>query len=394
MNINKKILSISFNKDIQYKPILFSFSKTNTAQPYFCKNMYKTLDLFKCFISNNEIINKWDFAKKLSNNYELININNSNSITSIKPISRSFYKFIELITDFELINQNIKSIRYSALAEGPGGFIEGFINYRKKNFLGKYDYIQCMTLKSKSKDIPNWEKAKKNFNLFNINYCYGYDNTGNIYDINNIKYFRNKMKGNTSHIVSADGGFDYSVNFSKQEQQSYKLIYAEIVCCYGVCKQNGHFILKIFDFYTLPTLKIIHLLGLFFKEINFIKPHTSRPANSEKYLVCKYFKGFKQEIFNNLIYNLDKWNKLGDNYNLIDIRGISLSNSYLYNLSLYNKVIVENQIKNILKTLIFIKLKIETYDLEYIRKYQVLYSITWCLKYKIFINLKNKLLWF
>lgn len=391
MDINKKGLSLNF-RNINYINIDIILSKNNIANTFFCKNQYDILNYFKSFISKNNNINNWDINKKISNNYELININQNNSITYIRPLSRSFYKFHEIINDFNLVNLKNYSLRYAALAEGPGGFIESFINFRKKVYMGKEDYIQCMTLKSDSKEIPNWDKAKKYLYLSNIYFCYGEDNTGDLYNIENIKYFRKKMNNNTANIVTADGGFDYSVNFSQQEQQSYKLIFAEIVCAYGVCKKDGHFILKIFDNYTLPTLKLIYLLGTFFKEIVIIKPNTSRPANSEKYIIGKFFKGFDQKIFNNLIYNLNIWNKYPD-YNLIDIKGIHLPSSFLYNLVNYNKIIVKSQIKNILKTLIFIKLKIECEELLKVRKLQILYSISWCKKYNIPINYKNKLMW-
>lgn len=55
-------------------------------------------------------------------------------------------------------------------------------------------------------------------------------------------------------------------------------------------KQNGTFILKIFDMFLKSTQDYIFLLSLFYNKVYIFKPQTSRLANSEKYIICKEFK--------------------------------------------------------------------------------------------------------
>ena len=55
-------------------------------------------------------------------------------------------------------------------------------------------------------------------------------------------------------------------------------------------KQGGHFILKVFDIFHQSSVELIYLLSCFYERVYIIKPHTSRHANSEKYIVCKKFK--------------------------------------------------------------------------------------------------------
>ena len=388
MNVSKKSMKIQTHNNLSSKIKLSIGSEHKT--PYFCSNMYNILTQYKSFIDNEENQNLWDYTKKISNDFELINQNGINSITSINPLSRSYYKFREIIVDFDLLPKNNNNIKYAALAEGPGGFIESFIHTRKKEFLGRNDYIQCITLKSDCCDIPNWNKAKKILNFKNIKYCYGKDNTGNLYNIENIIDFRNKMGGNEANLVSADGGFDFSNDFNKQEQLSCKLIFAEIITAYSVNKKGGHFVLKIFDSYMKSTLKLIYLVSLFYENVYITKPLTSRPANSEKYLVCKNFKGFDQSTFNNLLENLNYWHTKNPNGILLDIKGVNMPNSFLHHISTMNSYLLENQIKNILKTLIFIKLNIECEELSMLRKTQIKYAILWCDKYNINLNYKSK----
>lgn len=388
MHIKKKSIKIQTNSTPPQRIKLITGN--NQQSPYFCKNMYKLLTKYKSFIDEEQNHSHWDYTKKISNDYELINQNGTNSITSVNPLSRSYYKFREIIVDFGLLTKNDNKIIYAALAEGPGGFIESFIHTRKKDFLGRNDYIQCITLKSSSSDIPNWNKARKILNFKNMRYCYGKDKTGNLYVKENILDFRSKMGGNKADLVSADGGFDFSNDFNTQEQLSCKLIFSEIITAYGVNKKGGHFVLKIFDSFMKSTLKLIYLTSLFYDNVYITKPLTSRPANSEKYLVCKGFKGFNEKVYNNLLHNLTLWHNHHENEILYDIEGISLPNSFLDLIYKFNSYLLKKQIKSILRTLVYIKLNIECEELSLIRKSQVKYAIQWCSKYGINLNYRSK----
>jgi cap1 methyltransferase len=54
-------------------------------------------------------------------------------------------------------------------------------------------------------------------------------------------------------------------------------------------KNEGTFILKVFDIFTQTSIHLLYLLNLVYDEIYVYKPKTSRPTNSEKYIVCKNF---------------------------------------------------------------------------------------------------------
>ena len=65
----------------------------------------------------------------------------------------------------------------------------------------------------------------------------GYDNTGNLYKVENIQYLIDTIK-NKCDLVTGDGGFDYSKDFNKQEQFSYHLIFCEIVSAFAILKKK------------------------------------------------------------------------------------------------------------------------------------------------------------
>ena len=64
----------------------------------------------------------------------------------------------------------------------------------------------------------------------------------------NLKYCYEKY-GNNIDYITADGGFDFSVDFNKQEDLSLKLIFAQIIYAIIMQKKGGHFVIKIFDIF-------------------------------------------------------------------------------------------------------------------------------------------------
>ena len=94
----------------------------------------------------------WDKTKKVINPYELVYITNKKtrykSVSTVEPLSRSFYKMVEMSHLFLKEYKNIKSkIRTLHLAEGPGGFMEGWRYFR--NYF-KDDILYGITLISKN----------------------------------------------------------------------------------------------------------------------------------------------------------------------------------------------------------------------------------------------------
>ena len=74
------------------------------------------------------------------------------------------------------------------------------------------------------------------------------------------------------------------------ESLALHLIFSQIMFALTMQKHKGHFILKVFDIFLKSTVELIYILACFYERVYIIKPHTSRYANSEKYIVCKYFK--------------------------------------------------------------------------------------------------------
>lgn len=325
-------------------------------------------------------IDKWDNYKKYTNPYEYIHSiipNSKQSVCKLKPLSRSFYKMIELCNNFDILTElPASSCKTFHLAEGPGGFIEALVSLRN-NVNDKYF---GMTLNNEDINTPGWKKSqlflKSNPNVMIEN---GSDNTGDLLNKENLEYCFKKYN-NSMDLITADGGFDFSINFNNQECLSLKLIYAQVCYAIAMQKKNGSFILKVFDLFTEGSMDILFLLCCLYKNVHIIKPNTSRLANSEKYIICKYFK---LENSNTIMYELLKsFDYLKNNCYLTRILNIDIPCYFVNKIEEYNSVFGQSQIENIASTLNLID-NYRSDKIETMKKNNITKCISWCQKYNL-----------
>lgn len=338
----------------------------------YLNNMKKQIDKYNLL---------WDCYKKITNVYEYIHTiipYTKYPVCKLRPLSRSFFKLIEIMNllNIEFNDENIKSFH---LAEGPGGFIEA-MTYLRENINDKYI---GMTLISDDENVPSWKKSKhflnKNENVFIEN---GADGTGNLFSLENFEYIYDNYK-NSMDFVTADGGFDFSIDFNQQEKLSLKLIFSQIIYALAIQKKGGHFILKIFDIFTQGTLDLLYLLSVSYEKIYIVKPFTSRTANSEKYIYCK---NFKLENFEELYPRFKLFFSELNTENCVN-RFLNIKLPYLFinKIEDINAIIGQQQLENILLTLGLLDNN-KTDKLDSIKKNNIQKSIQWCIKYKLPYN--------
>ena len=233
----------------------------------------------------------WDDAKKITNTYEYIFLSLQrrmrHSVSATLPLSRSYFKMIEL---WNLLGLDAASIKRTAhTAEGPGGFLEA-IQART----GHKIPMTAMTLRSNERTVPGWRKSAAFLARHpDIHITYGADGTGNLYHLVNQDAFTKISGVAAADLYTADGGFDFSADFNGQENTVQRLLIAEALAGLTTLKVAPHatMILKIFDTTHRATLDLLWLLSTVFDRTALIKPHTSRPANSERYWVGQGYRG-------------------------------------------------------------------------------------------------------
>jgi 23S rRNA U2552 (ribose-2'-O)-methylase RlmE/FtsJ len=248
----------------------------------------------------------WEYYKKIVNPYELVYTqrkyeNFPDSICFLKPLSRSYFKMVEML-DLIGFYSTFKSenIRASHVCEGPGGFIEALYDEAFKN-KKKVQTSIAMTLKSKQTNVPGWRRASQFLQKNrNVRILYGEDETGDIMKPENQQYFIDycihPSYGGKMNLFTADGGFDFSCDYSKQEEMIFPLLLASTKIGFEVLKKGGVFILKMFDFYHKSTVDLIYFMSCHFSEWTLYKPAMSRPCNPEQYFIGKGFIGCTDEI--------------------------------------------------------------------------------------------------
>jgi len=323
-----------------------------------CNSLHHYLLILKQSI--DEYYEYWDIMKKITNPYEYIHTivpNHKCSLCKYKPLSRSFFKMIEMINTFDFLNDR-NPIQSFHLAEGPGGFIEAF-NYKRKN---PADVYYGMTLINDNSNIPSWKKASHILNSNkNIKLEYGASKNGDLFLKENLLYC-NKKYAKCMDYITGDGGFDFSSDFNNQEDISFKLILSQVFYALIMQKKGGHFVLKIFDVFKIKTVEVIYLLCNLYENVFIFKPNTSRSANSEKYIICRNYKNNNKRIISNIIENFDILiNQVETIHSLFNIHFNQL---FITKLQEINAIYGQQQLENIKNTLGLIR-ELKMLNIEY-----------------------------
>jgi len=266
-------------------------------------NFYYVVNPFE-----EEVASYEDSLNNLTKHY--LNIKNDRP----EILSRAFYKMWEILYLFNLTDKN--ELTYAAIAEGPGPFIQAVILFREKlgngvsndkifgvrvhSEKGKYLEMGKQFLGFYNENFPGLINVQNTINPSKIKKYKG-KTTGDITDIKTISLLKKDIEKTKqfADLITADGEFEWDdKNF--QEQEGYKLILGEIIAALNVQSKDGHFVLKIFESFTMPTIKLLYILSSFYEETYIYKPYYSRPSESERYIICKKFK-YDQKKDSNLL---------------------------------------------------------------------------------------------
>ena len=466
-------VDIQMGENGDYNPLDVTITHTNDEQKvYLSSSIYAHLCDIKHQIEQYQ--DTWDNIKKFTNPYEYIHSNisgNKTNISRLRPLSRSFYKMIEIMKNTNMLSRyetmyatkpdSKMGLKTFHLAEGPGGFIEalaylrglGYQRYtsneknaggggvfggvssgdstsfpihilkRNTDFHDEYmkeqenlkvsrrifdsqkegtsvggggtitptavyanDRYYGMTLVNDDPICPGWKKTRTFLeNHPNVMIENGADKTGNLISLENFIYCAEKYK-NTMDIVTADGGFDFSLDFNQQENMATQLIFCEMFYALVMQKQGGSFILKIFDVFHKTTVDILYILSYYYHNVSIMKPYTSRVANSEKYIICQ---GFKVADSNAIIQQFIGVFPSLLNGVLSSFLPFQHDLYYLNRIEEMNAMVSFQQIENITSTLSIITNHRNAEKLEQYKRANVNKCIAWCEKYEIPYNAQH-----
>jgi 23S rRNA U2552 (ribose-2'-O)-methylase RlmE/FtsJ len=339
--------------------------------------------------SNLNSIHNWEYYKKIVNPYELVYTQKKydefpDSISLIKPLSRSYFKMIEMLDIISFFDRlKTENVRTAHVCEGPGGFIEALFDEASKN-KKKIQTSIAMTLKSKQTNVPGWKRASQFLQRNrNVRILYGEDETGNILKPENQQYFIDycvhPSYGGKMDIFTADGGFDFSCDYSKQEKMIFPLLLASTKIGFEVLKKGGVFILKLFDFYEKSTVDLLHFLSCHFSEWTLYKPAMSRPCNPEQYFIGKGFTGCNDEVFD----ILRLWCSIIEEEKPLDsLFTQEYSQEFIKILNELRNTSFNKQIEYLEKVFFIIDRNDNTIIKNYLKKNEIS-SYEWCIRFKV-----------
>lgn len=185
---------------------------------------------------------------------------------------------------------------FADLCAGPGGFSE-YVLWRKGWHAKGFGF----TLKGDN-DFKLEEFLAGTPETFEPHY--GVHDDGDIYNEDNLIEFRRHVLELTDnkgvHFVMADGGFSVEGKENIQEILSKQLYLCQFLCAISILRPGGHFVCKLFDLFTPFSIGLVYLMYRIFDELYIFKPVTSRPANSERYIVCKGLRINSQDVHDHM----------------------------------------------------------------------------------------------
>lgn len=130
--------------------------------------------------------------------------------------------------------------------------------------------------------------------------CYGADGSGDVYRWENVVTLQHEIQSDMHglseydakvHLVMADGGFDAQRDSECQEELTQKLIVCQVAAALSLLRPGGTLVVKMFGFQTSIVRTVMASLSELFQELVVVKPISSRPASSERYVVAAGFHG-------------------------------------------------------------------------------------------------------
>ncbi|KAK8734440.1 hypothetical protein OTU49_005807 [Cherax quadricarinatus] len=181
---------------------------------------------------------------------------------------------------------------FADVCAAPGGFSE-YVLWRRKTDSGGFCDAKGFGFTLRENDFKLHDFFAAPAEFFEPHYgINGQEGDGDVFKPSNItnfvKFVRTTTKGKGVHFMMADGGFSVEGQENIQEILSKQLYLCQCIVALGIVRTDGHFVCKLFDVFTTFSVGLVYLMYRCFKYVCLHKPNTSRPANSERYIICKW----------------------------------------------------------------------------------------------------------
>lgn len=230
---------------------------------------------------------------------------------NIPKVSNAYLKLYEMLNHFKIVEKNNNNIfTYFDNASFPGAFIRSLDHYVKQNVPNvKYLDWFASSLYNNEKDVLG-----DDYNLlynYRFRWLMNKENNGDVSNPDNVLEFRYFFQNvGLVSLYTSDLGFDVSSDYSKQEIFHLKPNIGQILCGLESTKDGGCQITKQFTFFEIRNRIVLFLLTKMYKHVYIVKPITSKPDNSEIYIVCLNYNRQDSLQYRELLLNaLKHWDQ-------------------------------------------------------------------------------------
>uniref|UniRef100_A0A8D8CR54 Cap-specific mRNA (nucleoside-2'-O-)-methyltransferase 2 n=1 Tax=Culex pipiens TaxID=7175 RepID=A0A8D8CR54_CULPI len=208
-------------------------------------------------------------------------------------VTQAFAKLYECVAAYELVPGDAAEFYSVHLCEAPGAFITGLNHYlrlTRGNIRWQW-FANTLNPYYEGNSMGNMITDDR-FILETLDrWCFGEDCTGDIMKRENLDAItRRASEFPMVNLVTADGSIDCLDVPESQEEHVAPLHLAEAVTALKMLTQGGSFILKMFTMFEHTSVDLLYLLYVCFDELNVFKPCTSKPGNSEVYVIAKGYR--------------------------------------------------------------------------------------------------------
>ncbi|KAE9416868.1 hypothetical protein Angca_006557, partial [Angiostrongylus cantonensis] len=173
---------------------------------------------------------------------------------------------------------------FADVCAGPGAFSE-YMLWRKAFYNAK-----GFGFTLKGKDDFKFGRFTAS-SAYYLEPYYGKHDDGDAINPENIDSFEEFVMKGTSGVgvdlMMADGAYNMEGSETIQEIILKRLYLCQLLISLCIVRENGTFFCTFFDVFTPFSAGLIYLMHVAYDQVSLHKPHSSRPANSERYIICK-----------------------------------------------------------------------------------------------------------
>lgn len=249
------------------------------------KNSISKIDLIEDKNKVRKLFKAFDyflFLKKDISNY-----------FNAQVVTNAWLKCYELLNYFDIISlltNNAKDQKINAFfnAELPGAFISATNHYIKTMFPTiAFNWVASSLYGTDHNLSDSYGLYKNNPNKW-LMAAKSIAHNGDLTDPNVLLKIQKQIHEifpDGLNLYTSDGGIDVDEDYIKQEEINAKLNFGQVLCGLLTLSEGGISITKQYMFTYANTISLLVIMSYCFRELYIVKPMTSRPVNSEVYII-------------------------------------------------------------------------------------------------------------